>query len=158
MATMHRAEARPTPPPGRLDPPWEALREANFLLRERGTRALQEFGLTYSDFAILDLCSRAPAKASDVARRLGVSAAGATDAIDRLEARRLVRRVPDPTDRRVVLIRPTPGGERLHAQGASVKEAIVRYLGQAMTAAERASLAEGLGALRRALRDAPGRL
>ena len=155
---MPRTEVRGASRPPTLEAPWESLREANFLLRERGTRALQEFGLTYSDFAVLDLCSRAPAKASDVARRLGVSAAGATDAIDRLESRRLVRRVPDATDRRVVLIRPTPAGARLYAEGRSVKDAILRYLNQSMTESEQASLAEGLSALRRALRDAPGRL
>jgi len=143
---------------GSLEPPWQALREANILLREWGGRELQQFNLTFSDFAVLEVCARGPAKASDVGRTIGVTAAGATDVIDRLESRGLVRRVPDERDRRVVLIRVTPTGERLRAQASSVKEGIVRYLSATMTVSERRALTDGLQALVRALRNAPGRV
>jgi DNA-binding MarR family transcriptional regulator len=134
--------------------PWPALREAYLLLRERWTARLEKFGLLPSDFSALELCASAPAKASDVARATGVTAAGATDIIDRLEARALVRREADPEDRRVVRIRATPAGRRLFHEAQSTREETLRVLDRTMTEAERSALAEGLSALTRALRAA----
>jgi DNA-binding MarR family transcriptional regulator len=157
MSSVPRSEARLAASGGTLDRPWQTLRETHRLLRERWTQALQQFDLSFSDFVVLDLCVRTLAKASDVARAIGVTAAGATDVIDRLEARHLVRRVPDASDRRVVLIHITAAGERMLAHSNSVKNALLSYLTHAMTASERQALADGLEALRRALRDAPGK-
>lgn len=154
---LRRAHERPSENSATLEPPWRTLREANFLLRERLAREVAELGLSFSDFAVLDLCSRQPARASEVGRAIGVTAAGATDVIDRLESRRLVRRVPDASDRRAVRIEITAVGERTLERSNSAKERTVQYLNAAMTPEERAALTEGLEALRRALRTGPGR-
>ncbi|HTW76419.1 MAG TPA: MarR family transcriptional regulator [Thermoplasmata archaeon] len=138
------------------DSPWHGLREAHFLLRSRWTQELARFGLSYSDYVVLELCGRGPARASEVARALGLTAQGATDAIDRLEARGLVGRSTDRTDRRAIRIRLTSAGRRLRRQTHSAKRATARYLNSAMSAEERRALSEGLGALTRALR-APSR-
>jgi len=153
---MRRPDPRPDAGSPTLEPPWRTLREANFLLRERMRREVAGLGVSFSDFAVLDLCARAAARPSDIGRAIGVTAAGATDVIDRLESRRLVRRSPDPDDRRAVRIEVTPTGARVLARSHSAKEATVRYLNSAMTGAERAALVEGLEALLRALRAAPG--
>jgi DNA-binding MarR family transcriptional regulator len=139
-----------------LEPPWQTLREANFLLRARWSQELARFSLSYSDYVVLELCRRGPARASDVARALGLTAAGATDALDRLEQRRLVRRSADPADRRAVRIRSTAAGRRLLRQANSVKRATLRYLNEAMSPEERRALSSGLGALTRALRRRTG--
>ncbi len=153
---MVRRSAASAPNGVRADSPWHTLREANFLLRSRWTLELGRFGLSYSDYVALEICGRAAARASDVARALGLTAQGATDAIDRLEARGLVRRVSDRLDRRAVRIRLTPAGRRLRRQTHSAKRATLRYLNGAMSPADRRALFQGLGALTRALRTSPG--
>jgi DNA-binding MarR family transcriptional regulator len=137
--------------PATLEPPWQHLREANILLRSRMSQELGRFDLTVSEAVILELCGKGPVRASDVARALGLTAAGATDALDRFEARRLVRRHADPHDRRAVQIVLTPAGRRLLKQARSAKQTTIRYLDGAMSNQERVALAEGLRALTRAL-------
>lgn len=155
---MSNDPSRTTAPRGPVasEPPWQALREAYFLLRERWGENLGRFGLSFTDYTVLDLCAQGPAKASAVARATGVTAAGATDVIDRLVARRLVRRVADPGDRRVVLIRLTPAGRRLHRDAGSTKRATVRYLKDALSPPEQRALSAGLAALTRVLRSGRG--
>jgi DNA-binding MarR family transcriptional regulator len=153
---LRRPEERRPTTSAALEPPWRSLREANLLLRERWQREVAGLGLSYTDAAVLQLCARAPTRVSEVGRAIGVTAAGATDVVDRLESRNLVRRSPDTNDRRAVRIRLTPTGERLLARSHAAKEATVRLLNGAMTLEERRALAEGLEALVRALRAAPG--
>ncbi|MGA7923718.1 MAG: MarR family transcriptional regulator, partial [Thermoplasmata archaeon] len=136
-----------------LEPPWPNLREAYFLLRERWSRNFEQLGLSFSDYVVLDLCARGLARASDVARAIGITAAGATDVIDRLEGRRLVRRVADPKDRRAVHIRLTAAGQRLYRAARLSNRATKKGLDDAMSVAERRALTSGLIALTRALRQ-----
>lgn len=149
---MGRAVPDPEPRIASSETPWRDLREANFLLRSRMREALGRLDVTLSDFAILDLCRKAPARPSEVARAIGLTAAGTTDALDRLETRHLVRRRADPTDRRAIQVVLTPAGQRLMKRANSVKEDTVRYLDATMSHDERRALAEGLRALTRALR------
>lgn len=138
------------------EPPWRLLRESYFLLKERWGRRLGAFELTMTDYHVLDRCAVGPARASEVARVTGVTASGATDAIDRLTARGLVERAADPSDRRVVRIRLTAAGVRLHRAASAAKHQTVRSLDEALTDRERRALREGLGALARALRESAG--
>ncbi len=135
------------------DLPWQLLREAFFLLRERWTQQLERFDLSVSDFVVLELCAPRPAKTSEIARRIGITAAGTTDVIDRLEARHLVRRVADPQDRRVVLVQLAPAGRRLYQEAKFTRREAHRSLDDVMNREERRALAKGLSALTAALRD-----
>ena len=51
-----------------------------------------------------------------------LSSAGVTSRIDRLERRRLVHRLPDPDDRRGVIVELTEEGARLDEAVAAVAE------------------------------------
>lgn len=55
-------------------------------------------------------------------RGLMLSSAGVTSRIDRLERRRLVHRLPDPDDRRGVIVELTEEGARLDEAVAAVAE------------------------------------
>ncbi|HTP55001.1 MAG TPA: MarR family transcriptional regulator [Thermoplasmata archaeon] len=158
MSRSARRRPPSAPPEPAPESPWATLRQAFFLFRQQWTEELARFDLTFSDFVVLDRLARAPAKASEVGQTIGITAAGATDLIDRLERRRLVRRLADPHDRRVVRVHLTPAGRRLRQDASSGKDAIVRYLDGAMTAAERRALADGLRALTRALGEDRGRV
>jgi DNA-binding MarR family transcriptional regulator len=96
------------------------------------------------------------ARASDIAEAIGLTAAGATDLIDRLETRHLVQRTAHPTDRRVVLVDLTRSGERLFREAQLSQRAMLRRLTAAMTDEEQRALLEGLTALARAVRREAG--
>lgn len=157
MAAASSYATRPPDPVGADDAPWPALREAYHLFRERWSAHLLRHGLSLPEYIALELCAQAPARASEVARALGVSAAGATDLLDRLEGRHLVRRVDDPEDRRAVRVRLTSAGLRLQQECRSIKRQDLKFLGAAMTPEERRALSRGLDALTRALRAGAAR-
>ena len=96
----------------RLDEPWASLRDAYLALRGRRSELLRGFDLSLSEYVSLRLCVQAPAMASAIADKVGVTSAGATDIIDRLEERGLARRLSHPKDRRAVLVTLTPAGRR----------------------------------------------
>lgn len=83
-----------------------SLRRANF-------DELEPFGLTPSQSRALGVVSRygdTPPRLGDIAARLDIAPRSATEVIDALETSGLVRRTPDPTDRRAVTITLTDEG------------------------------------------------
>jgi DNA-binding MarR family transcriptional regulator len=97
-------------------PPQIDVREASQLLREvlQLTAAFEakvsaELSVNTRDFdAMQHLIAHGPLSPSDIARRLGVTTAAATVIVDRLTAVGHVSREPHPTDRRGVMVVPTP--------------------------------------------------
>ena len=64
-----------------------------------------ELGLHPTDYKALSTLDRlGPLSAGELGRHTGLAAPSVTNLIDRLEARGFVRRDPDPTDRRRVLL------------------------------------------------------
>jgi len=62
-------------------------------------------GLTATEEKALDLLDRSgPLTAGELARRSGLAPASVTGLIDRLERKGFVRRIPNPSDRRSVLV------------------------------------------------------
>ena len=110
-----------------IDPPRIEVREASRLLREvlQLTTAFEgkvgeELSVNRRDFdAMQHLIAHGPLSPSDIARRLGVTTAAATIIVDRLTAVGHVTREPHPTDRRGIMVVPTP---------ASVAAAMSRIL------------------------------
>ncbi len=66
---------------------------------------------------------------------------------DALQARGLVERTPDPTDRRAVVLTPTEGGRRVQAEIAAARAADNRDLFARLDADDRATLARILRTL-----------
>ncbi len=69
-------------------------------------RALKPFGLTFARYEVLMLLSfsrRGTLPLGILGSRLQVHPTSVTNAVDRLEAQGLIRRVPHPTDRRTTL-------------------------------------------------------
>lgn len=86
-------------------PDWgHAIAQLNALVAER-------MGVTVSDLDCLDALNKhGPATASALARHVDLTSGSVSRMIDRLDAAGCVRRVPDPHDRRRVLIEPTTDG------------------------------------------------
>lgn len=79
-------------------------------------RALKPLDLTFARYEVLMLLSFSKHGAlpmTKIGERLLVHPTGITKLVDKLEARDLVRREPNPADRRGVLVRVTPAGRRL---------------------------------------------
>ena len=100
----------------------EKLIQTTLELGDRGFRELFVFlpkewlslDLTTGQFrTLLLLFTNGPTRMSDISSALGVSMATATGVIDRMVERGIVVRESDPNDRRIVLCRVSPEGEKL---------------------------------------------
>ncbi|HEV2370828.1 MAG TPA: MarR family transcriptional regulator [Streptosporangiaceae bacterium] len=76
-------------------------------------RQLAPLGVTAQQAALLLHASRQQHRPSQLMSLLGTDTAGMTKLADRLEAKHLIERHPDPQDRRSVLITLTPDGRAL---------------------------------------------
>jgi DNA-binding MarR family transcriptional regulator len=91
------------------------LRTADVLM-QRLTAVLKPFNLSHSQYNVLRILRGAGADGlacQEVAERMITRDPDITRLLDRLEARGLVTRTRDQKDRRVVVARITPEGERL---------------------------------------------
>ncbi|MFI0155166.1 MarR family winged helix-turn-helix transcriptional regulator [Streptomyces lydicus] len=79
---------------------------------EEYEHAAAEHSLTGAQARVLTLLSAEPLPMRKVAERLKCEPSNITGIVDRLEARGLVERRPDPADRRVKLAAPTAEGAR----------------------------------------------
>ncbi|MFD8324839.1 MarR family winged helix-turn-helix transcriptional regulator [Streptomyces lydicus] len=79
---------------------------------EEYEHAAAEHSLTGAQARVLTLLSIEPLPMRKVAERLKCEPSNITGIVDRLEARGLVERRPDPADRRVKLAAPTAEGAR----------------------------------------------
>lgn len=93
---------------------------------------LVEFGLDSAEHKALSTLAQAgkPYRSTPgkLAKRMDLSSGAMTNRLDRLEQAGLIRRLPDPDDRRGVLVELTDEGRRLYQQAVGVqakKEALV---------------------------------
>ena len=96
-----------------------SLVRAQQIVMARVDEALRPSGLTFSRYELLALLSFSKSGALPMAvasARLQVHPTSVTNTVDRLEAARLVKRVPHPSDRRATLIEITGAGRELVAQ------------------------------------------
>ncbi len=91
------------------------LNRAAVSVSARANADLAEVGLTFSQFAVLEvLYNRGPLCQKDIAQRiLAHSSGNMTLIIDHLQQRGLVERAPGETDRRQVVVRLTRAGQSL---------------------------------------------
>ncbi|MGH9187570.1 MAG: MarR family winged helix-turn-helix transcriptional regulator [Acidimicrobiales bacterium] len=90
-------------------------------------RALQPFGLNFARYEVLVLLAfsrKGSLPMGKMGDRLMVHPTSITNIVDRLEADSLVRRVPHPDDRRIVLAALTPEGRELVARATKAVEAV----------------------------------
>ena len=97
--------------------------------------------------ALRVVTDRTGTRLSDLAEALHIAPRSATEVADALQARGLVERTPDPTDRRAVVLAPTEEGRRVQAEIAAARAADNRDLFARLTADDRATLARILRTL-----------
>jgi MarR family transcriptional regulator, organic hydroperoxide resistance regulator len=98
------------------------------------------------------IAGRDAVRVHELSAELGMSSGGVSKLLDRLEARGLCQRHPNPGDRRSSLLRLTPAGQALLARAGQLVDAeLGERLGSRLSGAEIAQLAALLEQLRHAL-------
>ena len=93
---------------------WLILWKAAKAMEQTALGSISRLGLGLSDFAILELLlHKGPQPVNAIGRKVLLTSGSISTAIDRLEARKLVRRANDPDDRRSRIVGLTAAGRRL---------------------------------------------
>ncbi|MEC3981680.1 MarR family winged helix-turn-helix transcriptional regulator [Amycolatopsis sp. H20-H5] len=104
-----------------------------------------QLGVTATELHCLHLVSSGTATSpTELARVLGMTTGALTRMLDRMERERLVERVPDPSDRRRLSIRPL--GDRLE-ELAELYAPMARFLSEGLSRLDRRQLTAMLGFL-----------
>jgi DNA-binding MarR family transcriptional regulator len=118
---------------------------------------LAEFGLDRRTHRVLGrLRYQGPPyrlSAGELAEGMGLSSGAMTNRLDRLEAAGLVRRLPDPDDRRGVLVEPTEAGHAAWDRATDTQARREALIASALTEAEKDQLHTLLRRLMRAFPD-----
>ena len=129
---------------------WLLLQQTYLLTYKAVEQALARVGVSHAQASVLLALKRAgePLPLSRLARVLVQEAQSVTSLVDRLEARGLVRRVPDRRDRRVIHVELTEQGESAFADVLPAASSGATGAFAGLDADESARLRELLGAVR----------
>lgn len=106
--------------------------------------------------ALLLISEESGIRMRELARRLGGSFSNATVLVDRLVERGLVERLPEPQDRRVVLVRATEEGQHIIEQLVTSWRALSAPLLEALAPEDLATVSEAFRVLVKAAQDRDG--
>ncbi|WP_378740338.1 MarR family winged helix-turn-helix transcriptional regulator [Nocardia brasiliensis] len=113
--------------------------------------ALQQLGLSYGDFDVLNTLRRRNdpdgTNPRDLARTALITSGAMTTRLDRLERTGLIERRPDPKDRRAVHIHLTPAGEEIAAEALDAVLAADEAFLEPLSPKQRDALAASLKVL-----------
>jgi DNA-binding MarR family transcriptional regulator len=168
--------AEPSSPSSRTDPIAEATRlwaehgwadaadgmaaitslmRAQQIALARVEAVLRPLGVTFARYEVLmllHLSRRGSLPMRTIGSRLQVHQTSVTNAVDRLEAAGLVRRVPHPTDRRTTLVELADDGRRLAEKATDALNAGV-FADPGLSPGSVATLVDVLAELRRGAGD-----
>jgi DNA-binding MarR family transcriptional regulator len=102
---------------------------------------LRELGISWATFQLLTTVANIGPKASqiEVARRLGITAASLSEAVQAHVARGLIEQIPHPKDKRIRILRLTPASQQIVS---SIKDLVLKSetaMTKGLSAAEVAS-------------------
>jgi len=120
---------------------WLVLMKAQQALRKHALRSIAGTSLCFSDFAVLEvLLHKGPLPVNTVGATVSLTSGPSTAAIDRLEKKGLVRRLPDVEDRRARIVHLTEKGKALISAAFRQHEADMEALTSDLSAPEKATL------------------
>lgn len=107
---------------------------------------LAHYGLSYGEFRVLAALRKGgpPYRLSpgQLAEQLGLSSSAMTNRLDRLESAGVVRRLPDPADRRALKIEPTADGWRIWEEIIAAQAEKEGHVASALTDDEKLRLSD----------------
>jgi len=96
---------------------WLVLWKATRAIEQSAISSITQLGLGHSDFAALEvLLHKGPQPINVIGKKVLLTSGSITSAIDRLEAKKLVRRTADPSDKRARIVQLTSAGRHLAAR------------------------------------------
>jgi DNA-binding MarR family transcriptional regulator len=113
-------------------------------MKKAHERTLREHGLTLEEWSVMshlrvgDLACRS--SPGELAADLELSSGAMTSRLDRLEKAGLVRRLPDPDDRRGVVVELTPKGRDAWDEAAGIQGRREAFIASRLTKAEQRQL------------------
>jgi DNA-binding MarR family transcriptional regulator len=119
---------------------------------ERLNTALERLGLSVPKLTVLRILVQAgePIPLGVLSERFGCVKSNITQLVDRLEADHLVRRIPDPADRRSILAAITDDGRRRLIAGQADADRVTGSILNGLTNVDRGQLERLLGLVRQA--------
>jgi DNA-binding MarR family transcriptional regulator len=131
-----------------LDPEVEGLVDRITGLSRRFQRfldeTLAEFELDHAEWKLLGLLARRGdayrSSPSALARMMELSSGAMTNRLDRLEGTGLVRRLPDPNDRRGIQVELTEKGRQLYEESVGVQAKKESLVAAALSQSEKKQL------------------
>lgn len=127
----------------------DLVRDVSRALRRRTVAVVEPHGLTAHQFRAMRMIAMGtresdkvvtPLRISDIAERLRIVARSATDVIDDLEEKGLVRRSPHPTDRRSIVVELTEHGRQVLYEVEKARRTDARQFFARLDADERREL------------------
>lgn len=103
---------------------------------------------------VMLLCRMERAKGRDIAEGLGIAPSAVTPLVDRMVKDKLVRRVDDESDRRIVWIHPTKKAQAIYDDLLAMNEAMLADVMKEIPATERKAVTRSV----QLLADAAGRV
>jgi MarR family 2-MHQ and catechol resistance regulon transcriptional repressor len=92
---------------------WNVLMKAHHALRQVALQSIENTGMCFSDFAVLEaLLHKGPMAVNAIGAKVHLTSGSITTAIDRLESRRFVTRQNDAVDRRARIVALTEEGRK----------------------------------------------
>lgn len=120
---------------------WLVLWKASKAVEQNALRSIAALGLGLSDFALLEvLLHKGPLPVNAIGRRVLLTSGSMTTAVDRLEARNLVRKSIDPEDLRSRIVQLTATGRRLITAAFKKHERDLEQTMAVLNTQERATL------------------
>ncbi|EHJ5407393.1 MarR family transcriptional regulator [Salmonella enterica subsp. enterica serovar Wedding] len=102
------------------------------------------YNLSIGEFEVLAALARNPDRElspKDLQKKILISSGGLSNRINRLEAKKYIVRIPDPSDRRGVIVKITPEGRKLTLEAVVSHVAIEKGLIQRLNEADQKQLA-----------------
>jgi len=150
--TTKRAAGAPANTDALLDAVVGELHEMIGMMRCAGTGRMVRSGISMTHLHILWLLEHhGDLTMGRLAELVDVSLSNASGLIDRMEERGLVERIRVPDDRRVVLVRVSPEGERMRDEIEAIKQDQMRSILGKLDAAQLTRLLGAVGDLRGAV-------
>ena len=120
---------------------WVVLWRAAHAVERNAIDSVSSLGLGLSEFAVLEiLLHKGPQPVNTIGRKILLTSGSMTAAINRLEAKKLVRRAADTHDRRSRLVCLTETGKRVITDAFKQHAADMEETMSALTAEERLEL------------------
>lgn len=127
------------------------VQQVELLVRRRVDECLLPENITAGQYMALNLIvNHEPVSSADLARRASMTAQSMGEFIKTLEAKGLIKRAGDPTNRRVIQVRSTAAGRKVLLRCEARVDQAERELFQCLSSDELAGLRTLLGRVRTA--------